>query len=110
MQYCHVISSTSTEKISTDLHKLQNSILRIIKYFPIKKTITHMHKTLNIEPLEFRLNKLFQNYTTKKTNQGGIIIEEVKKYLETNPQIMRINNRFKTPFEKWSELQQLERI
>jgi hypothetical protein len=61
-----------------------------------------MHRTLNIEPLQQRLYKLYYNFTNKKTN-NNILIEEVKNYLETNPPTTRINNRFFTPYEKWAQ-------
>ncbi|RNA41915.1 RNA-directed DNA polymerase from mobile element jockey-like [Brachionus plicatilis] len=107
--YCHVITSSSTQKIIPELQKLQNKILRIIKYFPIKTSIVNMHKCLNIEMLEQRLENLFLSFTQKKKS-NNILIDEVKQFLNHNPPTSRFSNRFTTPFEKWNKIQMLEPV
>ena len=105
--YCLTIVQTSTEKIKNEIQKIQNSILKTIKYFPTICSTNYIHQELKIEKFADRTNKLFYRYTSKKM-LNSIIINNVKEYLQKNPPNSRIKNKFTTPFEVWSNIHNLE--
>lgn len=75
--YCFVILNNGTEKISSSLQKIQNKILRIIKYFPYKTSIRTIHKVLKLETIEERANNLFLKFLTNKSKQS-LIAKEIE--------------------------------
>ena len=94
--YCFVILQSGTQRIKSDLQKMQNRILRIIKYFPIKTSIDTIHKELKIEKLEERSNHLFIKFL--KAKQGhDLIAQEIQEYQARDLQVS--NNKFATPLD-----------
>ena len=106
--YCLTIVQTSTEKIKNEIQKIQNSILKTIKYFPTICSTNYIHQELKIEKFADRTNKqtFLQIHVEKMLN--SIIINNVKEYLQKNTPNSRIKNKFTTPFEVWSNIHNLE--
>jgi hypothetical protein len=107
LDYCNLIIAIPSQRITKKLQIIQNNILRIIKYFPLKTTVNQMHEALKIQTLEQRYEFLFKKFTYIKTS-NNILVEEVQNFLRTNPPEARATNRFKCPFELWSEIHKLE--
>ncbi|RNA31391.1 hypothetical protein BpHYR1_017762 [Brachionus plicatilis] len=59
--YCFIILQSGTQNIRAEMQKMQNRVLRIIKYFPLKTSIKTIHKELRIDLTDDRANKLFLN-------------------------------------------------
>jgi len=96
--YCFIIINSGTEKIKTSLQKIQNKILKIIKFFPIKTSIRTIHKVLKLETIEERANQLFIKFLTAKANQD-LIAHEI---LEFNNSQLGTQSRFITPLHKYT--------
>lgn len=83
--YSHIVFSTSTQRVEDELQKIQNSIVRIIKYFPIKTSIAKINQALKMNIVIERAMNLFKRYTSKKMSNKSkkwqILIQEVKRYL-----------------------------
>ena len=95
--YSHVILNTGTQKISKNLQIFQNKILKSIKRFPIKTSISAIHHNLHIEQIESRLKKLFAKYVCSKDKED-LITTSLNHYLsDTNSH----NKKFKTPFDNF---------
>ena len=77
--YCHVIVSTSTQRITNDIQKIQNKILKIVKKFPIKTSIDTIHKQLNIIKLDARLKQLFTQFIMRK-KRDDLLFDELRAY------------------------------
>ncbi|RMZ99165.1 AP-like endonuclease reverse transcriptase [Brachionus plicatilis] len=92
--YCFVILNSGTEKIKTALHKIQNKILRTIKYFPIKTSIETIHKVLRLETVHERSNALFIKFKTSKSKLN-LIANEIREYQSE----AHTPRRFETPFD-----------
>ncbi|RMZ95505.1 hypothetical protein BpHYR1_018547 [Brachionus plicatilis] len=58
----------ATQKISSDLQKLQNKIFGHIKFFPIKTKITDMHFKFKLDLIETRSKVLIKKFFIKKSN------------------------------------------
>ncbi|RNA23492.1 AP-like endonuclease reverse transcriptase [Brachionus plicatilis] len=96
LDYCFIILHSGTQKIKSEIQKMQNRILKIIKYFPLKTSIITIHKELKIDLIDDRANKLFLKFVATKQNHE-LIANETKDYLvhSTN----RNNSKYKTPFD-----------
>ncbi|RNA32240.1 RNA-directed DNA polymerase from mobile element jockey-like [Brachionus plicatilis] len=66
--YAFIPLCCSTQKISSDLQKLQNKIFRHIKFFPIKTRITDMHFKFKLDLIETRSKVLIKKFFIKKSN------------------------------------------
>lgn len=97
--YCVVILNVGTEKIKNKLQIIQNKILKIIKYFPIKTPIRTIHKVLKLDTIEQRANNLFVKFLQSKTKQD-IIAYEIQQFTQNH----QANKRFKTPLDNFFEL------
>ena len=67
--YCLIILNVGTEQIKSKLQKIQNKILKIIKYFPTKTSIRSIHKVLNLDSIDERTNNLFVKFVKSKTKR-----------------------------------------
>jgi len=90
--YCHVIDQCGTQRLTGYLQKIQNRILRIIKWFPLKTSSKSIHEYFNIAPIDHRLSSLFKKFVQKR-NDHALLQQEIKTY------IIRPNSRFSTPFD-----------
>jgi hypothetical protein len=95
--------SVGTEKIKSTLQKIQNKILKIIKYFPIKTSIRTIHRVLKLETVEERANNLFTKFLLSKSKQE-LIASDISQYVEAQ---LSQTKRFKTPFDLFQELSNL---
>ncbi|RNA40585.1 hypothetical protein BpHYR1_017108 [Brachionus plicatilis] len=75
---------------------MQNRVLRIIKYFPLKTSIKTIHKELRIDLIDDRANKLFSKFITTRQSHE-IIAQEIQDFLFKNSS--RNNLKYKTPFD-----------
>ncbi|RNA27764.1 AP-like endonuclease reverse transcriptase [Brachionus plicatilis] len=72
--YCFIILQSGTQNIRAEMQKMQNRMLRIIKYFPLKTSIKTIHKELRIDLIDDRANKLFSKFITTKQSHEIIHI------------------------------------
>ncbi|RNA15046.1 hypothetical protein BpHYR1_017356 [Brachionus plicatilis] len=79
--YIFIPLMTDMQRIKSDIQKLQNRVLRIIQYFPLKTRISDIHQKLNVDLLVTRLNKLFANFISAKRSHS-LIQEELNDYQE----------------------------
>jgi hypothetical protein len=93
--YCFVILNSGTQRILAPLQKIQNKILKIIKHFPIKSSITSIHKNLKLDTISDRANKLFTKFVTSKNHQP-LIAQEIAKFTSEQSATYK---RFKTPLD-----------
>ena len=82
--YMFIILSTSTQKILNSTQKLQNKILKIVKFFPLRTKITDLHAQLGFEMVNSRSEKLFHKFLLTRLN-NELIQEEFTKYLDELP-------------------------
>ncbi|CAF1073509.1 unnamed protein product, partial [Brachionus calyciflorus] len=92
LDYMFIAINNSTQRILQDCQKLQNRILRTIKYFPIRTKITDIHNSLNIEMLEKRYSKLFKKFVLSRLTHEQIQ-EDIQKYNQT------IDQKHISPFD-----------
>jgi hypothetical protein len=78
--YCFIISKSSTTKIESDLQKLQNKILKNIKWFPLKTKTAFIHEYFKINTIKGRSDKLFTNYMHKALKLNKQIETEFKNF------------------------------
>ena len=95
--YIFIPLLTDTQRIKSDIQKLQNRILKTIHHFPLKTKIIKMHKKLKIDLIDSRITKLFEKFVASKT-EHRLIQDELKSYNRTT------NQRFKTPFDVYKEI------
>ena len=95
-----IILSTSTQKILNRAQKLQNKILKIIKFYPLRTKSSEIHNDLGIETIHTRTEKLFQKYLLSRLN-NDLIHEEYTTYLEEE-ELDLTHKRFPTLFDKLS--------
>ena len=77
--YSFVILSSSSQKIIGDLQKIQNRILRAIKYFPPRTKISEIHSYFKIPTIKDRSDHLLRKFTLAKTNHD-LITTELEKH------------------------------
>ncbi|RNA12396.1 AP-like endonuclease reverse transcriptase [Brachionus plicatilis] len=53
------IYQVSPPSFKKRLQKLQNKILRHVKFFPLRTSIPYIHQSLNVQLIEERMNRLF---------------------------------------------------
>ena len=96
IDYAFIPGLTSTSRISTEIQKIQNKMLKTIKFFPIKTTTKSIHNFFKMENGDERWNQLFKNFTSHKESDK-LISQEIEKYLSNK----KANNttRFDTPFD-----------
>ena len=73
--YSFVILSSSSQKIIGDLQKIQNRILRAIKYFPPRTKISEIHSYFKIPTIQDRSDHLLRKFTLAKINHDLITAE-----------------------------------
>ena len=95
--YCFIILQSENQQIKKSLQIFQNKILRIIKRFPLKTSVNSIHKTLQIDTIDQRANKLFIKFIKTKSN-NELIANEIAQYHAASNH--NITKRFITPFDK----------
>ncbi|CAF0704716.1 unnamed protein product [Brachionus calyciflorus] len=95
--YCFVILNSGTGKIKGSLQKIQNKILKIIKFFPMRTSIKTIHQKLKLDLIEDRANLLFMKFIASKQNQE-IIANEILVFLNDNQSSPK---RFCTPLDNY---------
>ncbi|RNA37760.1 RNA-directed DNA polymerase from mobile element jockey-like, partial [Brachionus plicatilis] len=70
--YSFIPISCSTQKISSDLQKLQNKILRHIKYFLIKTRITKIHQHLKLDMLASRSDIFYTDFSINELSISNL--------------------------------------
>jgi hypothetical protein len=70
--YLFIALATSTQRIDADLQKIQNRILKSIKWFPFKTRINYIHDKLKIDLLANRNDKLFEKFVAKRLSHQQI--------------------------------------
>ena len=76
---------------------LQNRILKIIEYFPIKTKTKTILNSFRITSIKDRTSHLLNRYLLKRKNTD-LITPEIKKYQEHA--IFPYTNRFQTLYDK----------
>ncbi|RNA04379.1 AP-like endonuclease reverse transcriptase [Brachionus plicatilis] len=94
--YCFIILQSGTQNIRAEMQKMQNRVLRIIKYFQLKTSIKTIHKELRIDLIDDRANKLFSKFITSRQSHE-IIAQEIQDFLLKNSS--RNNLKYKTTFD-----------
>ena len=90
--YCHTICKCGTQRFTGFLQKMQNRILRTIKWFPFKTSTKQIHAYFNLSPIDLRLTSLFNNFI-KKREHHLLLQNEISSYTRST------NYRFSTPFD-----------
>jgi hypothetical protein len=94
VDYAFIPLSCSTQKISSDVQKLQNKVLRHIKFFPLKTRITDMHKQLKLDLANTRTKKLLDNFLQKKSSQSQLINDATLYYYNSKTPNPRFTSLF----------------
>lgn len=97
LDFMFIAIKNSAQKVLPDCQKLQNRILRSIKFFPIKTRIADIHKNMKIELLEKRYNKLFKNFVFSRLTHSQIQ-EDIRNYSQNN------QKKLNTPFDFFLEI------
>ncbi|RNA43308.1 hypothetical protein BpHYR1_009597, partial [Brachionus plicatilis] len=94
--YAFIPLLCSTQKITSDIQKLQNKVLKHIKFFPLKTKIVTIHKFLNLDLLEPRSKKLLYKFLTKRANHQQLIqdLESYQAKLTGNNTNEKFNSLF----------------
>ena len=92
LDFMFIAINNSAQKVLPDVQKLQNRILRSIKFFPIKTRIVDIRKNMKIELLEKRYNKLFKNFFFSRLTHSQIQ-EDIRNYSQNN------QRKLYTPFD-----------
>ncbi|RNA02790.1 hypothetical protein BpHYR1_000057 [Brachionus plicatilis] len=71
--YCFIILQSGTKNIRAEMQKMQNRVLRIIKYFPLKKIVDYLF--VFCTELKLLQNKL----KNKKKNQNKLKRHKLEK-------------------------------
>jgi hypothetical protein len=90
--YCHIVGKCGTQRLTDYFQKMQNRILRTIKWFPFKTSTQQVHEYFNISPIDVRLTNLFKKYIRKRYNHE-LLQDEISSYTSCS------NDRFSTPFD-----------
>lgn len=96
--YAFIPLSCSTQKISSDIQKLQNKFLRHIKFFPIKTKIVEIHKQLKIELVETRSKNLLNKFLSKKTSHQQLRMD----LDEFNQNNKNLNQKFYSLYQNFN--------
>jgi len=80
-EYCHTICKCGTQRLSGFLQKMQNRILRTIKWFPFKTSTNQIHEYFSLKPIDLRLTSLFNNFMKKRSNHP-VLQNEISNYPE----------------------------
>ena len=102
--YSFVILSTSTQRIMCRLQKLQNKILKLIKFFKFRTKTSQIHENLNIQMLKSRTAQLFSRFIKTRISHTQIN-NEINTYKMENQHLT--NKRFKKPYDNIIEQQNL---
>ena len=95
--YSFIILQSSTQKIVNELQKIQNRILKQIKFYPIKTKTEHIHRDLNIQTIKQRTKALFLHFTLSRRNDD-FLNREINSYaINKTP-----NNKFETLFDQFN--------
>ena len=94
--YAFIPLSVATSKVNDDFQKIQNKILKTIRFFPIKTSTKSIHNYFKIELIKDRTEQLLKRFLMKKQTDN-LISKEIENYLPTSQSSNEA--RFKTPFD-----------
>ncbi len=94
--YAFIILSCPTQRIMGNLQRIQNRILRIIKYFPPRTRIADIHAHFRIMTLSERSDQLLKKFTLAKQDHD-LISSELEEFED---EIFPKNRRLDTTFDK----------
>ena len=99
LDYLFIEMNTSTQKILGECQKIQNRILKQIKFYPFKTRIAYIHSNLKIELLEPRSIRLFEKFVSSRSSHKQIN-EDLNNY-EPETRQKKFFTLFDTYFKKF---------
>lgn len=94
--YLFIAIETSSQKIASDLQKIQNRILKAIRFFPLRTSINSIHSNLKIDLLKSRNEKLFDKYVAKRLTH-----KQITQDLNEDNNVTEPSLKYTTLFDKF---------
>ena len=98
--YAFIILNVHTQRIDNDLQKIQNKLLKSIKYFPPGTTSNQIHNFFKVNNVKDRMKQLIKKYLHKRINHEQIF-NELNSYNQTK---LPTQQRFETPYDLFEKL------